>query len=312
MSEYLSLSDLVEIIDVESRVCDRGHQFVHAGSISNASADELTFCSKSGQKAREALSTTNAEVVVTSFENEDRCERIGQKSLLLVRQPRIIFGRIVKTLFEEPSPAGVSASAEVNDGVEFGDNVYVGQNSVIDEDVTIGDDVTIHSNVRIYRKTRIGDGATIYSGAVLGGNGFSFEINEKGESESFPQIGEVIIEDDVLIGPNTTIMRGTLDATHIRERARVNGLCQIGHNVDIGAKTVVNPLCMIAGSAKISNSCWVSPGATIRQHVEIGKNVLVGLGAVVTEDIDDGVTVAGIPAHPIEVNDVDLPIRPEE
>lgn len=311
MTGYFSLSNLTGIIDVDYCTIDRGHEFSDVGSIPNAFADELTFCSKTGHQARKSITETQSEVIVAAFENEDICRDIDCKSFLLVKDPKIIFGRIVKTLFEEPSQVGVSENAVVDENVELGDGVYIGPNTVISEDVKIGDDVTIHSNVRIYRKTRIGDGTTIYSGAVIGGDGFSFEINKKGESERFPQIGSVVIEDDVIIGPNTTIMRGTLDDTRIRELARVNGLCQIGHNVQIGSGAVINPLCMIAGSAKIQSSCWIAPGATIRQHVEIGSRSLVGLGAAVTKDVEEDIAVAGVPAQPVEISDVDLPIEPD-
>lgn len=137
----------------------------------------------------------------------------------------------------------------------------------------------------------------VNSGTVIGADGFGYERNEHGELEKFPHLGGVLIGDDVEIGSNTSIDRGSLGNTVIGDRARIDNLVHVAHNVQIGEDAAVIALTMLGGSSKIGTQAWVAPGAVLMNQVKIGANGTVGLGAVVVKDVDDGQTVMGAPAQ---------------
>lgn len=159
-----------------------------------------------------------------------------------------------------------------------------------------GENATIHPYVCIYPNVRVGKNVIVYSGAVIGSDGFGFAKNEQGKWEKFPHIGGVVIGDDVEIGSNTVIDRGTLDNTIIGQGTKINNLCHIGHNVEIGKNCIIGVGSYLGGSSKVGNDSWIALGAIIRNGIKVGKNVMVGMGSVVTKDIDDNCVVFGVPA----------------
>ncbi|SDJ26276.1 UDP-3-O-[3-hydroxymyristoyl] glucosamine N-acyltransferase [Halovenus aranensis] len=309
-----SIADVTGVIESDFDVISSETDVTidNVDSIYTASKGDLTFCSKTGSQARELLDETESGLVVTFFENREACEEIDDKSFVLVARPKLEFGRCVKALFGRPAPTGVDDSAKIAEGCDIGEDVYVGPNAVIDDDVTVGDGTHVGANARIYHGTRIRENVKIYPGAVIGGDGFSFDINEQGDIEPFPQMGTVTIEDGVVIGPNTTVMRATLESTVIREDARINGQVQVGHNVEIGRQCVVNPQSIVSGSVTLKQCCWISPGVSIKQHTVVGERALVGLGAVVTEDVEDGAIVVGVPAKPVNASHGGIPLPTPE
>ncbi|MFA6455573.1 MAG: UDP-3-O-(3-hydroxymyristoyl)glucosamine N-acyltransferase, partial [Bacteroidota bacterium] len=151
----------------------------------------------------------------------------------------------------------------------------------------------------IYDNVRIGKNVIIQAGAVIGGDGYGYSRNDKGEFEKFPHVGAVLIEDDVEIGANTCVDRGTLGNTIIREGAKIDNLVHIAHNVTVGKHAAVIAQSMIGGSTVIGDYGWIAPSASLMNGIKIGSKVTVGLGAVVTKNIPDGETWAGVPAQPL-------------
>ena len=146
-------------------------------------------------------------------------------------------------------------------------------------------------------KITLGKNVIIEHGAVIGCEGFSFERNEKNELERFLHIGGVVIGDNVQIGANSLVERGTFGDTIIGEGTQVDGLVMIGHNSNIGKHCVIVCGSAICGSVTIGDYTWIGAGAVIRDGITIGKNVTVGMGAVVTKNVPEGVTVYGVPAQ---------------
>jgi UDP-3-O-[3-hydroxymyristoyl] glucosamine N-acyltransferase len=140
----------------------------------------------------------------------------------------------------------------------------------------------------------------IHAGTVIGADGFGYERNDGGELEKFPHLGHVVLEDNVEVGSNTCIDRGTLGDTIIREGAKIDNLVHIAHNVVVGRHAVVIAHAMIGGSTRIGDYAWVAPCACVRDVVSIGDRAMIGLGAVVVRDVPDGATVMGIPARPVD------------
>jgi UDP-3-O-[3-hydroxymyristoyl] glucosamine N-acyltransferase len=194
-----------------------------------------------------------------------------------------------------PDNISVGAYSVINDGVILGSGVVIGNGCVIENDVEIGDDSQITANVTLCRGSKIGKRVLIHPGAVIGSDGFGL-ANDHGRWVKVPQLGCVIIADDVEIGANTTIDRGALDDTIIGEGAKLDNQIQVAHNVQIGAHTAIAGCVGIAGSTKIGQYCMIGGGVNIAGHIEIVDNVHITGGSNVHQSIlEPGLYSSGIP-----------------
>ena len=190
----------------------------------------------------------------------------------------------------------IGAFVYIGENVKLGDNVKIYPNSYIGDNVTIDDNSIVFSGVRIYSDTKIGKNCMINSGSVLGADGFGFVPNEEGVYKKVPQIGNVILEDNVDIGAATTIDRATLGSTIIRKGVKLDNHIQVAHNVDIGENTVIASQTGIAGSTKIGKGCQIGGQVGIVGHITIGDNVRIQAQSGIGRSLKDGETVQGSPA----------------
>jgi len=184
----------------------------------------------------------------------------------------------------------------IGQNVVLGNNVKIYPNSFIGDNVVIGNDVCVFAGAKIYSETVIGDNCIIHSGVIIGADGFGFAPNEEGEYDKVPQIGNVIIEDNVDIGANTTIDRATLGSTIIRKGVKLDNQIQIAHNVEIGKNTVIAAQTGVAGSTKIGENCMIGGQVGIVGHLTIGNNVRVQAQSGVTRNVKDGEILQGSPS----------------
>jgi UDP-3-O-[3-hydroxymyristoyl] glucosamine N-acyltransferase len=184
----------------------------------------------------------------------------------------------------------------IGQNVVLGDNVKIYPNSFIGDNVVIGDNVYIFAGAKIYSETIIGNFCTIHSGSIIGADGFGFVPNEEGVYSKIPQIGNVIIEDNVDIGANTTIDRATLGSTIIRQGVKLDNQIQIAHNVEIGKNTVIAAQSGVAGSTKIGENCLIGGQVGIAGHLIIGNNVRLQAQSGVGKNIKDNETLQGTPS----------------
>jgi UDP-3-O-[3-hydroxymyristoyl] glucosamine N-acyltransferase len=195
----------------------------------------------------------------------------------------------------------IDKTSSIDDSCKLGKNIYIGPFVVIEEDVIVGDGCVIESNVVIKSGTRIGKNVHIKPCSVIGGIGFGYDKNANETMyELLPHFGRVIIEDDVDIGSNTCIDKGSLSDTIIKRGVKIDNLVHIAHNVTIGENTLVIACSMVAGSVVIGENSWIAPSASIRNGLTIGKNCTIGFGSVLTNNIEDNSTVLGVPAMDIE------------
>ena len=171
-----------------------------------------------------------------------------------------------------PKSCNIQAGAFIAEGASLGESVYIGANSVIEKNAQIGDNSWIAPNVTVMNDCLIGNRAVIHSGVVIGGDGYGFSENEEQSWEKIPQVGSVIIGDDVEIGANTTIDRGALSNTIIGNGVKLDNLIMIAHNVVIGDHTAIVASSSIAGSSKIGKYCRISGQVGITGHVEIADH----------------------------------------
>ncbi|WP_106829560.1 UDP-3-O-(3-hydroxymyristoyl)glucosamine N-acyltransferase [Parabacteroides pacaensis] len=220
--------------------------------------------------------------------------------LNLVEQSKIKKSGVASTAF-------IAASAKIGENTYIGEFAYIGEqvtigdgcmiypHTYIGDHVTLGNNCTVYPHVSIYNSCVIGNNCTFHSGAVIGSDGFGFA--PEGESyKKIPQLGNVVIEDDVEVGANTTIDRAVMDSTVIHRGVKLDNLIQIAHNVEIGENTVMASQVGIAGSVKVGKHCMFGGQVGLAGHLKIGDHVNLGAQAGVISDIKEGETVLGAPA----------------
>ncbi|WP_396143211.1 UDP-3-O-(3-hydroxymyristoyl)glucosamine N-acyltransferase [Flavobacterium sp.] len=184
----------------------------------------------------------------------------------------------------------------VGKNVKIGNNVKIYPNTFIGDNVVIGDNCVFFAGVRVYSETEIGNNCVIHSGTIVGSDGFGFAPHEDGTYSKIPQIGNVILEDDVEVGSCTTIDRATMGSTIIRKGVKLDNQIQIAHNVEIGENTVIASQTGIAGSTKIGKNCMIGGQVGIVGHITIGNNVRIQAQSGIGKSIGDGEVVQGTPA----------------
>ena len=286
-------------------------------SVSNVSKIEDgkpgTLAFLSNPKYERYIYETEASIVLVR--NDFKPEQTVKATLIRVEDPYQAFASLLdlyqqakqlKSGIEQPS--FIDSSASCGEDVYFGAFAYLGQNSTlgnkvkvypqtfIGSDVSIGDNTIIYAGVKIYDGSVIGKNCIIHAGAVIGSDGFGFAPKPDGSYQKIPQVGNVILEDDVEVGANTTIDCSTMGSTIIRKGAKLDNLIQIAHNCEVGENTVMAALTGIAGSTKIGKNCMFGGQVGIAGHLTIGDNVKIGAMAGVTNNIKSGRTVLGAPA----------------
>jgi UDP-3-O-[3-hydroxymyristoyl] glucosamine N-acyltransferase len=191
----------------------------------------------------------------------------------------------------------IAAFAYISDAAVLGENVKIFSNVVIGENVKIGNNVTIHPGVVIYADCVIGNHVTIHSGSIIGSDGFGFAPKEDGSFQKVPQLGNVVIEDEVEIGANTTIDRATIGSTIIRKGVKLDNLIQIAHNAEIGNNTVIAAQSGISGSTKIGKHVMVGGQVGFAGHIQVADGVKIAAQSGITKSIKiPNMTLTGNPA----------------
>ena len=249
-------------------------------------------------KKLEGLDLANYEnilIVTSPIDNNGKV----QGNFLFSNNSKELFFSIINHFFTEQKEKAYIGANSIIETSCIGKDVYIGHNCYIGSKAKIGDNVIIKNNVVIEGHVDIGNNTEIYSGAIIGSDGYGYYQNEKGINVKVPHLGGVIIGKDVEIGANTCIDRGTLGDTIIGDNVKIDNLCHIAHNVVIEDNVSVIALSMIAGSVVLKENSYIAPSASIMNQLTIGKNSIVGLGAVVVKEVDDNVVVAGVPAKVI-------------
>ncbi|GAC1306012.1 MAG: UDP-3-O-(3-hydroxymyristoyl)glucosamine N-acyltransferase [Mucilaginibacter sp.] len=288
------------------------------GKIEEAQAGSLSFLAN--PKYEQYLYTTNASVVIIN--NDQVLAGPVKSTLIRVENAYVAISillekyntvKLHKSGIEQPSfihPSAtlgenvyVGAFAYIGPNVKIGDNSKIYPQCYIADDVIIGNNVTLFAGVKVYFDCKIGDNVIIHSGTIIGGDGFGFAPAGDGSYNKVAQIGNVIIEDNVEIGANTTVDRATMGSTIIRKGVKLDNLIQIAHNVEIGANTVVAAQTGISGSAKVGENCIIGGQAGIVGHISIAKGSQIqaksGIGHSIT---DEGKKWAGAPAVSFSAN----------
>lgn len=289
------------------------------GKIQDAKAGQIAFLAN--PKYEQYIYTTQATAVIVSRDFQAKKE--VPAALILVDDPYLSFTVLLeeyhkmlsfqKTGVEQPSFTGPHFSAGKNlyqgafsyigQNVKVGDNVKIYPHVFIGDNVEIGSNTILHPNVKIYSGTRIGSQCEIHAGTVIGSDGFGFAPQEDGSYKTIPQLGNVIIEDNVSIGANTVIDCATMmgDATVIRKGVKLDNLIQIAHNVEVGKNTVIAAQAGVSGSSKIGENSMIAGQVGIAGHLMIANNTSIGAQAGISKSIkEEGQRLLGYPAIDIK------------
>lgn len=249
-----------------------------------------------------AISQLKNILLVINSDIDIKSDFLIDKGFIICDNPKEIFFSILNNFFPPEQYRSYISSSSVILSENIGTNVYIGHNCFIGKDVSIGNDVVIKNNVSIEGKVIIGNNTIIHSGVVIGSDGYGYYQNEEGKNIKVPHYGGVVIGQNVEIGANTCIDRGTLDDTIIGNNVKIDNLCHIGHNCIIKDNSSIVALSMLGGSAIIEENSYIAPGVMIKNQLKIGENSLIGIGAVVIKDVEKNKVVAGVPAKVIREN----------
>jgi UDP-3-O-[3-hydroxymyristoyl] glucosamine N-acyltransferase len=271
---------------------DANRQVWDVGSIESAQEGQLTFLCDA--KYLSYLPQTNASVVLmtesivfdgdtpaTIIRVENARAAMGQLLALVakamnpakqgIEQPSFISEGVIV-----PEDAYIGAFAYIGKNVQLGEGVQIYPHTYIGDNVRIGNNTILYSGVKIYYNCQVGNDCILHAGVVVGSDGFGFEPDAKGINQKLPQIGNVIIEDDVEIGANTTLDRAMMGSTIVRRNAKIDNLVQVAHNVEVGESTFLCSQVGIAGSSKIGGHCILAGQVGVAGHLEITDNCVFG------------------------------------
>jgi len=303
-----SLSELAELVggkvDGDKTLIIKG-----VASAEEAKKGEITFAIS--EKFLRIAEESQASAVIVPLEVKSL-----SKPTIQVKNPRLAFAKILQFFYpSEPRFRGIHPTAIIAEGVKLGREVTVGAYSIIEEGavvqdraylseftyvgrkVRIGEETFLYPRVTLLEGTQVGRKVIIHSGTVVGSDGFGFVRKEDGSYYKIPQVGRVVIEDEVEIGANVAIDRATTGETRIGRGTKIDNLVHIAHNVNIGSNVAIVALVGISGSCRIGDGVVLAGQAGVTDHISIGANTVVAAKSGVTKDIPAGAFVSGFPAR---------------
>ena len=280
-------------------------------SLKNAGSSDLSYAE---EKFYHEIADSGAGCVIV------QSEAVPSRTLIMAKNPKLAFARAAAWLLTEtPDDAGIHPSATVAPDAIIGEGVKIGPAAVIESGVVVGSHTVIEAGCYVGKRSKVGNNCTIYpraviykdveigncvivhAGAVIGADGFGFVRDGEGHVK-FPQVGKVIIEDDVEIGANTCIDRGSLETTIIRRGVKLDNLVQVAHNVEIGEHTIIAAQTGISGSSTIGAHCLIGGQVGIGEHAQLGNGTIIGgQGGVLSgKRVRGGEVLFGTPARPLK------------
>lgn len=284
--------------------------------IEHAESQHLSFLTD--EKYLPYIETSNAGVILVSASLNDKmiAPLNDGQAIIVVENARGAMGQLLgmvsKAMF--PAKRGIEQPSYVSEGVEVPEDAYVGAfayigrnvrlgagvqlypNVYIGDNVVIGEGTILYSGVRVYANCKIGAQCILHAGVVVGADGFGFEPDAQGINQKIPQIGNVIIEDDVEIGANSCIDRAMMGSTIVRKNVKIDNLVQIAHNVEVGESTFCCAQVGIAGSTKIGKHCILAGQVGVAGHIEVADNCIFGAQTGVAGNIKQPGMYSGSPA----------------
>jgi UDP-3-O-[3-hydroxymyristoyl] glucosamine N-acyltransferase len=297
MERIYHLEDILDCIQGPYEIRGSKAAFHSAKNIDEAGEGCISWMSESRSRDATFSQTVGASVVVAHTAVLDHYrERPGQV-VVATEQPRVSFAAILHKLFWERPAPGVHPTAIVHPEATIGLHVHIGAFAIIGK-CCIGNDAVIHSHCVLHDRVCLGERVVIKNHTTIGSDGYGYVRLSDGRNIRFPHLGGVIIGDDVEIGANCCVDRGTLGDTVLGPGTKLDNLVHIAHNVRTGTNCMITAGTTVAGSTEFGNDCWIAPAACFRDGLHIASGVTVGLGAVVARSLEEPGIYLGNPARP--------------
>ena len=279
-------------------------------------ATEGKLCFLCEEKYMQYLPDTQASVVLVTASLLNGQEPHSGAAVIAVENARSAMGQLLQLVAKAMNPPrkGVEQPCYISEGVEVPEDAYIGAfayigknvrigkgvqiypNTYIGDNVRIGDGTILYAGVKVYYNCVVGKGCILHAGVVIGADGFGFEPDAQGVNQKLPQIGNVVIEDDVEIGANTTVDRAMMGSTRIHRNVKIDNLVQVAHNVEVGESTFLCAQVGIAGSTKVGSHCILAGQVGVAGHIEIADNCVFGAQTGVAGSVRKAGMYQGSPA----------------
>ena len=294
-------------------VGDKGATVSTVSSIDGGKAGSLAYLTN--PKYEQYIYTTAASIVLVDSTFEPK-EEVKTTLIKVDNVAQCVLNLLEMYNASRPQKRGISKLASIHEGAVIGEDCYVGDFTVVEatakigdkvqiypqcyigDNVTIGEGTKIYPGVKIYEGCVVGKNCILHAGVVIGADGFGFAPREDGTFAKIPQLGNVIIEDNVELGANTCVDRAKTDSTIIRSGVKLDNLIQVGHNVQIGSNTVMSAQVGIAGTTKIGSNCFVGGQVGFADHITVGNGCKIGSQSGLDKSVPDGEIRFGSPALP--------------
>lgn len=294
-------------------VGDKGATVSTVSSIDGGKAGSLAYLTN--PKYEQYIYTTEASIVLVDSTFEPKQE-VKTTLIKVDNVAQCVLNLLEMYNASRPQKRGISKLASIHEGAVIGEDCYVGDFTVVEatakigdkvqiypqcyigDNVTIGEGTKIYPGVKIYEGCVVGKNCILHAGVVIGADGFGFAPREDGTFAKIPQLGNVIIEDNVELGANTCVDRAKTDSTIIRSGVKLDNLIQVGHNVQIGSNTVMSAQVGIAGTTKIGSNCFVGGQVGFADHITVGNGCKIGSQSGLDKSVPDGEIRFGSPALP--------------
>lgn len=257
----------------------------------------LDWVNSSKAEKQQIAESSKAKVLVVDPEvTYSEAMKEENKTLLVVSKPRVSMAKIATHFYIERKKPGIHPSAIVDKDAKIDPSAYIGPGCVVGK-VVIGADTVLMANVTIYDDVKIGERCLIQAGVVIGTDGLGCSRDENGVLTKFPHLGGVIMGNDIEVGANSQIAKGSFSDTIIEDGCKINGLCFIAHNCHLEKNVWITGDTMLCGSVYVKKNTTIFSNVVVRDQRTIGEGVTIGMGAVVTKDVPDRETWLGSPAH---------------
>lgn len=297
-------------------VGDKNAEVHKVDKIEEGKKGSLSFLSN--PKYEEFIYTSKASIIIV--DNNFTPKHNIETTLIKVENPYACFAKLLDLyISQKPQKSGISPKSSIAESAQIGENLYLGEFAVIDEAAKVGDNckiypqvyigdgakignnVTLHSGVKIYEGCVVGDNVIIHSGAIIGADGFGFAPQADGSYSKIPQIGNVVIKDNVEIGANTCIDRATMGSTIVEQGVKLDNLIQLAHNTVVGENSVMAAQVGIAGSTKVGRNVMMGGQVGVAGHISIADKVVIGSQSGVNNSLKkEGLMLLGYPAIDIK------------
>lgn len=302
-TKRIKVSELIDFIGSELLRVDgsRDNSFIdNIPDPSHVLPTSLDWVNASKSNKQEIAENSLAKVLVVDPDVKySETMSKDKKTLLVVEKPRFVMANIANHFFTESKKPGIHPSAIVNKEAVIDPTAHIGPGCVIGK-AKIGANTVLMANITIYDDVIIGERCLIQAGSVIGTDGLGCTRDENGVLTKFPHLGGVVMGNDIEVGANCQIAKGSFSDTIIEDGCKMNGLCFIAHNCHLEKNVWITGDTMLCGSVHVGKNTTIFSNVVVRDQRHIGEEVTVGMGSVVTKHIPDGETWLGAPAHKME------------